>query len=63
MHFGTPAAPAAAAAILSMFFTYAVEIPLGGPAGGVWSLTTQRRIRNLPGGLHASYPGRGMLNT
>jgi uncharacterized membrane protein YbhN (UPF0104 family) len=63
VHFGTPAAPAATAAVLYMFFTYAVEIPLGGLAGGVWSMTTQRRTRNLPGGLHASYPGRGMLNT
>jgi uncharacterized membrane protein YbhN (UPF0104 family) len=43
VHFGAPAAPAAAAAVLYMFFTYAVEIPLGGLAGGLWSLTTRRR--------------------
>jgi uncharacterized membrane protein YbhN (UPF0104 family) len=43
VHFGAPAAPAAAAVVLYMFFTYAVEIPLGGLAGGVWSLTTRRR--------------------
>jgi uncharacterized membrane protein YbhN (UPF0104 family) len=43
VNFGAPAAPAAAAVVLYMFFTYAVEIPLGGLAGGVWSLTTRRR--------------------
>jgi uncharacterized membrane protein YbhN (UPF0104 family) len=43
VHFGAPAAPAAAAVVLYMFFTYAVEIPLGGLAGGVWTLTTRRR--------------------
>jgi uncharacterized membrane protein YbhN (UPF0104 family) len=43
VHFGAPAAPAAAAVLLYMFFTYAAEIPLGGLAGGVWSLTTRRR--------------------
>jgi uncharacterized membrane protein YbhN (UPF0104 family) len=43
VHFGAPAAPAAAAVVLYMFFTYAVEIPLGGLAGGLWTLTTRRR--------------------
>jgi len=43
VHFGAPAAPAAAAVVLYMFFTYAVEIPLGALAGGVWTLTTRRR--------------------
>jgi uncharacterized membrane protein YbhN (UPF0104 family) len=43
VHFGAPAAPAAAAVVLYMFFTYAVEIPLGGLAGGVWTLTARRR--------------------
>lgn len=48
VHFGAPAAPAAAAVVLYMFFTYAVEIPLGGLAGGVWTLT-RRRPRRRPG--------------
>ncbi|HEU5155952.1 MAG TPA: lysylphosphatidylglycerol synthase domain-containing protein [Streptosporangiaceae bacterium] len=43
VHFGAPAAPAAAAVVLYMFFTYAVEIPLGGLAGGLWTLTRRRR--------------------
>jgi uncharacterized membrane protein YbhN (UPF0104 family) len=44
VHFGTPAAPAAAAVVLYMFFTYAAEIPLGGLAAGVWTLTRPARV-------------------
>jgi uncharacterized membrane protein YbhN (UPF0104 family) len=42
VYFGTPAAPAAAAVVLYMFFTYAAEIPLGGLAAGAWAATTDR---------------------
>ena len=38
---GTPAAPAAAAALLHMMFTHTLEIPLGGIAGAWWAARQQ----------------------
>jgi uncharacterized membrane protein YbhN (UPF0104 family) len=42
IHFGAPAAPATAAALLYMVFVHTLEIPLGGVAAAGWALTRPR---------------------
>ncbi|KAB2350972.1 lysylphosphatidylglycerol synthase domain-containing protein [Actinomadura rudentiformis] len=43
VHFGVPAAPAAAATILYSFYTYAIEVPAGGLAWTGWTLRRRRK--------------------
>ncbi|GAA2609442.1 hypothetical protein GCM10010411_49640 [Actinomadura fulvescens] len=55
VHFGVPAAPAAATTILYSFYTYGIEMPTGGLAWAGWTL---RRRRNHNG---SSAPSRTLV--
>ncbi|MEU5877169.1 lysylphosphatidylglycerol synthase domain-containing protein [Spirillospora sp. NPDC047279] len=57
VHFGVPAAPAAAATILYSFYTYAIEMPTGGLAWAGWTL----RRRRDRGGDGATTPHRTLV--